>query len=547
MASILDTISKSIGVSSKIKTTASRFDLIAIGISVAGFIAAYLVTIHIFEAVPHLEDEVAYVWQAKLLSTGKLFMESPEHPKSFLVPFVVDYEGLRFGKYPIGWPLVLAAGIILHVRSFVNPFLAGLGVWLTYRLGKNIFSPIAGLLAAILTVSSPFFLVNSGSLLSHPLGLVLSAAFTLTWIRAFGDRKVPHRWGTTILAAALLGALVITRPMTAVAVALPFAVHGLVLMIRGGSQTRVHLLAFGLIAAAIGSLHFLWQYLLTGDPMLNPYTLWWDYDKIGFGPGHGVSEEGHTYDQAFINTRQSLRQGKMDLFGWWTYSWVLLPFGLWASRKNWKGLLAASVFPSHVLVYMAYWIGSSLFGPRYYYEGLYSLTVMTAVGALWLAGIGSENGDDIAGESPSNRYLAGFQKFASRISLGWKKLERIRLWIVAAALIFAMGYNIFVYLPYRLQKMYNLYGMSRSDIEPFLTPEAEEMTPALIIVHSQRWMSYGVLLDLEDPALTTPFIFAWSRGDRVDTALANDYPDRNIYHYYPNEEPESFYTSPKEE
>jgi len=545
MASILDTISKSIGVRGKIRTSASRFDLIAIGISFAAFIAAYLVTIHIFEAVPHLEDEVAYVWQAKLLATGKLFMESPEHAKSFLVPFVVDHEGLRFGKYPIGWPLVLAAGVILPIRTFVNPLLAGLGVWLTYRLGKNIFSPAAGLLAAALTVTSPFFLVNSGSLLSHPLGLVLSAAFTLTWIRAFGDRKAPHGWGTTLLAAVLLGALVITRPMTAVAVALPFAVHGLVLMIGGSSQTRVHLLAFGVLAAALGSLHFLWQYLLTGDPMLNPYTLWWDYDKIGFGPGYGVSEEGHTYDQAVINTRQSLRQGKMDLFGWWTYSWVLLPFGLLASLKNWKGLLAASVFPSHVLVYMTYWIGSTLFGPRYYYEGLYSLTLMTAVGALWLAGIGLQNDERAAGPPP-NRYLDGIQKFISVISAGWKKLKGIRLWIVAAALIFAVGHNLAVYLPYRLEKMYNLYGMSHSDLEPFLTTDAEEMTPALIIVHSQRWMSYGVLLDLEDPALTSPFIFAWSRGTRADKALASDYPDRNIYHYYPNEEPDTFYTSPKE-
>lgn len=547
MTSILSTISKSFGTARKIRVSTSRFDLLALGISILAVAAAYLVTVRVFEAIPHLEDEVAYVWQAKLLSTGKLTMPSPDHPKSFLVPFVVDYEGapaggvVRFSKYPIGWPLVLAVGILLHIRSFVNPLLAGLGVWLTYRLGKHAFSPAVGLLAAALTVTSPFFLMNSGSLLSHPLGLALSAGFAFTWIKGFGDRKAPGGWQYTFLAAVLLGALVLTRPMTAAAVALPFACHGLFLMIRGSRQTRLHLLVFGASAAVLGSLHFLWQYLVTGDPMLNPYTLWWEYDKIGFGPGYGLREEGHTLRQAIINTRQSLNQGKMDLFGWWTFSWVALPFGLWASRKNWKGLLLASVFPSHVLLYMAYWIGSTLFGPRYYYESLYSLTLMTAAGAFWLGGWGPKT------LRAEERTPAPEQQLISRLPAVWMKFNRFRPWLLAIVLVFAVGYNLFVYLPYRLDTMYNLYTMSRSDLEPFLTPEAEEMTPALVIVHSERWMSYGVLLDLEDPALSTPFIFAWSRGERADRALASDYPDRNIYHYYPNEEPETFYRYPKEE
>ncbi len=93
--------------------------------------------------------------------------------------------------------------------------------------------------------------------------------------------------------------------------------------------------------------------------------------------------------------------------------------------------------------------------------------------------------------------------------------------------------------------MYGLCDMSRSDIEPFLTPEAQALTPALIIVHPGRWMPYGVLLDLEDPFLTTPFIFAISRGGNADAALAEDFPDRNVFHYYPVDEPYRFYTGPR--
>jgi hypothetical protein len=46
-------------------------------------------------------------------------------------------------------------------------------------------------------------------------------------------------------------------------------------------------------------------------------------------------------------------------------------------------------------------------------------------------------------------------------------------------------------------------------------------------------MEYGALLDLEDPELTTPFIFAWSASSSVDATLANDFPGRTVYHYYP--------------
>jgi hypothetical protein len=75
--------------------------------------------------------------------------------------------------------------------------LAGLGIWLTYRLGRRFFSPAVGLLAAGLTLSSPFFLLNSGSLLSHPLGMVLAAAFALAWLELFYPAGPPRRSQST--------------------------------------------------------------------------------------------------------------------------------------------------------------------------------------------------------------------------------------------------------------------------------------------------------------------------------------------------------------
>jgi hypothetical protein len=175
----------------------TRFSITALLLSILGAAASVYVAFQVFDAVPHLEDEIAYVWQAEALAKGKLTIPSPPEPKSFLVPFVIDHEGQRFGKYPIGWPAVLAPGVLLGARWLVNPLLAGLGIWLTYLLGRRVFGEIVGLIAAGLTLISPFFLLNSGSLLSHPLGLVLAAGFALAYLEGFGERRAPRGAGAS--------------------------------------------------------------------------------------------------------------------------------------------------------------------------------------------------------------------------------------------------------------------------------------------------------------------------------------------------------------
>ena len=504
----------------------TRADRVALILSLLAVLAGYLVHERVFERMAHLEDEMAYVWQAQTIAGGHLTLTSPPGQKSFLVPFVVDYNGQRFGKYPLGWPVLLAVGERLGIRFLVNPLLAGLAVWLTYLLGKRVFSTTVGLLAAGLTLTSPFFLINSGSLLSHPFGLVLSAGFALAWLETFCDGNATRRSLSAVAAGLTLGVLAITRPLTAVALGIPFGLYGIYLFVKKDWYTRRLLILVGAIILALALLYFVWQYVATGDPFLNPYTLWWEYDRFGFGPGHGRKPQGHTLNQAWINTRQSLRIGSHDLFGWAAYSWIFLPFGLLAilRERNWRALLLGSILPILVVLYLGYWIGSSLFGPRYFYEGLYSLTLTSATGIAFLAGWPINEGQ------PWPNYS------------GWRRIRPLAVTALVTALV---SYNLIVYTPIRLGKMHGLYGVSRSHLEPFLTPSAQDLTPALVIVHpADGWIEYGTLIELETSYLDTPFIFVISRGPRVDNALAQDFPERGVYHYYPDE-PYSFYTQPR--
>ena len=255
-------------------------------------------------------------------------------------------------------------------------------------------------------------------------------------------------------------------------------------------------------------LYLLWQYTLTGDPLLNPYTLWWPYDKLGFGLGHGVLDNGHTLRIAWQNAEQSLEVGWLDLFGWYRFSWLFLPFGLlaaWQSRRRIEAALVGSVFVSLVLCYLAYWVGATLFGPRYYYEGLFSLTLFSAAGVSWLAGW-------------------------PRRFTGWAKLRPL---LVTGLLTGLVVFNLMAYLPLRLNMMHRLFGISRQDQAFFLQPEVQALAPALVVVQAERWMYYATLLELSDPYLTSPFIFAWTTSPEAAQRLGELYPARRLLIYDP--------------
>ncbi len=488
----------------------SVFDRLALFLSLTAVLAAWLVADRVFERLPHLEDEMAYVWQAETAARGQLTLPSPPLAKSLFVPFVVDYHGQRFGKYPPGWPSLLALGVLLGQRAWVNPLLAGLAIWLTYRLAQKVFDERVALLAAFLTLTSPFFLLNSGSLLSHPWSLVLSLALAVAWLDLFLANAAPivPAWMLTGVAGLSLGVLALTRPLTAIGVGLPFFVHGVILLWRGSPLTRQRVLVIGGLAVAVAALIPLWQFAVTGDPWLNPYSLWWPYDRLGFGEGFGRQDGGHDLHWAWINLQNSLNAGWKDLFGWGRISWLFLPFGLWAVRHNRRAWLAAGVPVSLVLVYLAYWIGSTLYGPRYYYEGLYGLTLLTAAGIFWLAEAGAQ-----------------------------PRLRRFLRPLVSFLTLILVGYNLAYYQPERFAGMRGLYGITRAQLLPFETDSARAAAPVLFVVHPQNtWTDYGGLLELQDPWLTSPFIFAYYRTSVRDADLQEAFPERRIIHYYPGRE-----------
>jgi len=270
----------------------------------------------ISEHVPHSEDEAAYLFQAELFALNRLTTPTPTLADAFWSPFVLDYQGRRFGKYHIGWPLLLNLGIRINAPWLVNALLGSVTLGCIAWLCGCYYSNDAGarylpLLTAGLGLVTPGFLFLSGSLLSHSASLFwVTLSLLALYYLVEGHRPTLF----ALLTGAFVGAAFITRPFAALSTGLAIGIFLLVLIARGKLNWTVLLwLVLGGLPVALLLPLFWWA--VTGNPLFNAYTLVWPYDRVGFGPNIGA--QGYTLHSAiFINTRLKLVTLATGLFGW---------------------------------------------------------------------------------------------------------------------------------------------------------------------------------------------------------------------------------------
>ncbi|MFC2023281.1 ArnT family glycosyltransferase [Chloroflexota bacterium] len=458
------------------------------------FIATAAVSYFAFERLPHLEDEVAYLFQARTMALGRLTVASPAHPQAFWTPFVLDHQGQRFGKYPPAWPAALSLGVLAGFPWLVNPVLAALALYLVYRLGKSLCDERTGLLAAVLGLTSPLFLVLGGSYLSHLATLVWLLLFTLWFVWTAQGRGRWFAFG----AGLALGMAFLTRSLTAAAYAAPFAVYSLVQVLTRRQEHSLHYL---LVAAGAGGLSLLlpvYQWAVTGDPWLNPYLLWWPYDRLGFGPGIGAMPGGHAPRWAWINLKQDLSRSATDILGWPALSFLPILLGVLLRPRrllDW-GLLVP--FVCLVVAYIFYWIGSPsrLWGPRYYFEGFPGLWLLAAVGLLkvWEWGRGLQR---------------------------WAQPAMVALFVLLVST------GLVANLPARMAQAHGFYGITRSQFKPI---DEAQLHNALVIVYAERWLEYGAMLGSMNPTLDDDIVYARGSSEELDAAVADEYPGRSVYY-----------------
>ncbi len=454
------------------------------------------ISYNIFYFLPHINDSAVQYIHAKIFASGHL--TAPSHPmgKFFDVGHAVDYQGRWFSHYPPGHIAILSLGQRMGMPWLINPLLGASTILLLYLLGKEIFSEKVGRLAAFLGLCSVQMLIMSSEYMNNATALLFTMAFALTFIRMIRKKS----WIYGIACGLTLGMVLLTRPLSAVGIAAPFAFYALM---RLRKSPKCFWLPMSMAALAFGAC-----LMLQGLYNLQTTREFWtyaykaragEYASIGLGqPLQGESGR-HTFGRGLGHSSNNIIGLNYFLFGWPIPSLIFAVSLFLLPRINpWRNLLWISFF-SLLGVYIFYSYQDFLFGARYAYESVGFLIVLTAAGIV--------------------RAPATWR----RLTQSQQPLEILQYkirWVVALCIVFGMATT----LPATSKAL----SFNQAIISERLAPKnlrAHGIDHAIVFV-KDHLMFLSIYYPQSD---TAPIIYAKDLGDE-NRQLMGYYPNRTVYY-----------------
>lgn len=465
--------------------------------------------------MPHVPDELSYIFQAKLLAAGHLAAPPPPVPRSFEIgnpPLTVIRDGKWASLYPFGHPLMLAIGVRIGAIWLIPPLVGALSIVLVFAIGRRIYNLRTGMLAAGLFAVSPFFLMTASNFMSHNTAtfyLLLSILFL-----AHADRR-PLLFPA--LAGIFFGLVFNTRQLSGAALVVPFGVLLLTLPFGPGRRRLgiSQIAAFACGALTMLLAYFLYRYGTAGD-VLATMGIQTGKDQMGFGGAHSVAA-------GVAHERTQLTYLVMMLSNWPVavgFLFVLLPFVL-GSRSRWDWFfLIAIVFLWGI--YTVYYVDGFMHGPRFWYETTPLLLLLTARGA------------DLAAEYAA-RAAAGVRRaVGGRGSL--RRWPAVAIVYIFVGVLAVTGWRSWAFgsgadwgadfAPARAKDLRGFNGISDALISKI--DEAKPRNALVLVEDCDGWQCYGNVDWRNSPWLDGDVVFAKDLPDR-NVQLLQAFPDRYVY------------------
>ncbi len=456
------------------------------GLALVAFLVSVAVHRFVLQGFPNSADEYAYLWQARALASGHLTARTPEPRDAFAFFHLGDEDGIRYSRFPPGFPLLLVPGVWAGVPGLVNPLIAALALGGICALGHRWVGHRAALGGSLLTLLSPFFLLNAGSYHSHPAALLALVAATLAL-----DHAARSNAATPLAAAgAALGLAFCVRPYTAVLLGAPVVMWllpatsdrnpaSLAGALTGWTHRKTWarlawilagILPFALLFGAVNQT-------ITGSFWI-PATRHLDPTE---GVGFGI--HGHTLGRGLRHTLFWC----LEAVG---YTFFMSPVLLFFARRRAgpRESLLWMLLVAPVVGYLFYWNpGGNRYGPRFYFEALLPFTLLTGVGLKEV-----------------------LQRRAWRVPL------------VAAGMIGLSASG-------KMLLRHHEQVQARTTV--FRMVQEQHLEDAVVILLSSSGDMHVLDLTRNPPDFEhAPVLFARGLGAR-DTELAQRYPERNFYYF----------------
>lgn len=475
----------------------SRDSAVAPCLAGLSFALSLFLAVFVFERMPHVQDEAAFLFQARQLAGFDASTPAPAAEIDAHSYYLIDtYEGRWHATTKPGWPAVLALGVLAGAPWIVNPLLGALSVLLLHALTLQLTRDRGTAhLVALLTATSPWHLFLASSMMGHTLPLVLTAAGFL----AVGRALESDRWTWALAGGLAFGVGVLVRPVDGLVVG---TVAGLWILVE--RRLRLRLLIPFAVGCVAGTLPILpYNRAVTGSPLADPMQAYLDRiwfpgaNRLGFGDDIGPPggwgnldlRPGHDLFEVLINANQNLYNIHFELLGWSYLSLLpLVAYFCWSERDELDRRLL--VYTALLLgVLSVYWFsGGPDFGARYWFLAFIPIV-------LWSA--------------------RGLRRIVERLAIDGAR--------TGAAIGLLTITSLCVFVPWRAVGRYVEYRDVHADYRRLL--ESGELGRAVVLVEAMGESELESALLLNDPSLPDDLpIFV--RGDADLEALRQAYPDR---------------------
>ncbi len=343
------------------------------------FVVTNLISYVFFRHIPHIHDEIAYLFQSKIFSQGRLYASSPCGGRAFDFPHMIN-NGKWYSQYPPGYPLLLLIGLLTGTPWIINPLLAALTVIVLYFLGREIYGEREGRWAAIFGAISIWFLLTSSTMLSHTASMFFFAVFLLYLFRSLARPSL----GCGLAAGLALGIAFLIRPFNVAVIAIPFLAFYGSRSLRDLRRRIPNMAGFAAVFLIALSCLLVYNTLTNGHPLSMGYIV-----SHGGEHGLGFGRQGylgipHTPERGLLLIGENLGAINKYLFGWpFTSLLFLVPFFLPLKEEKCfreaDGLMVLG-FLALILGLFFYWGTVIFIGPRMYFDAFPLLMLMTARG-----------------------------------------------------------------------------------------------------------------------------------------------------------------------
>lgn len=233
---------------------------------VAAFIYLSWVNAEYVERIPHDPDSVNYLWGAKYLSSGKLWLNN----YSDFFPFWSQkYKNHWTIMYPYGHPLAISFGFLFGIPQIIPPLLGTIFLLLFFLITKKLFGFFVAYCMILIIFFSPQFQMQAVNYMSHNTAVFYTIIIIYSLVKIY--KKEAGNFFSFIGGAAF-ALLYLTRPFVAFLFALPLGIS-IIYLYFSSRKERLKPLSF-LITGIIlgGTIVVLLNIVIYGNPFSNDYT-----------------------------------------------------------------------------------------------------------------------------------------------------------------------------------------------------------------------------------------------------------------------------------